>query len=1180
MEQMAEQYNFLVDHDLHVLQNAEKLQKFIVDAETGQRGFVITGQDEFLDPYNSAISTFDALINEEVDLINDNSAQVSRLNQIKTLFNKWNEQAAIPEIAARRDSTFAYASTLIASGTGKQILDNVRDEFKQFIIIEQKLEASRAASAKQSHTRATYTLLFTVAFSILASILLSVLLIKSVVPRITELNNATKSVFDGHLDTRVSSQSNDEIGELSLGFNEMIQRLEAISKSQADDEWLKKGLIDVNDIFRNNDSLKQALHQFMNFVTPLLNGKVGAFYLSNGDGLELIGGYALSDADLKTMIGLNEGTGGQALSRREIIVLSDLPKDYLKITSLLGDTAPKVVTVIPLFYQELPVGVLEIGTMNEMNELELEFLREVSENLAVSINILQNSDKIKTLLINAQDQNEELENHTKLLQSSEEELKAQHEELQAANTELDSQAQKLMASEEELKSQQEELMQSNGDLEEKGQLLEEKNKAVHEKNEELETASNELASKAEELALSSKYKSEFLANMSHELRTPLNSILLLSKLLSDNNQENLSDEQIEFASVIHNSGNGLLELINEILDLSKIESGKMELDINEFQINNITKSIQELFDPVATQQKLKFSIDQHADVPKSIVTDRLRLDQILKNFISNALKFTEKGKVELIIRKPLKTESSAYKSKAEELIVFEVKDTGIGIPADKHTMVFEAFQQADGSTRRKYGGTGLGLSISREIAHILGGEIILESTVGEGSSFVLIVPLKIDAAIIKDTSNLQTSSALKSEISIPKTDVNIVEFTPIEIPDDRLSIKEDDKTILIVEDDTSFAMALIKHIRKRGYKAVVAVSGGDAVDYASKYTPVGILLDIQLPVKSGWSVMKELKNNKLTQNIPVHMMSSHSIKAKETIEAGAIDFINKPLAQKELGTMLDKIEAVHGKMPKKILLVDDNEVHILAMTNFIGSKSITCYSALSAKEAYTILEEVDIDCVVLDMGLPDETGYQVLEKIKKKEKFEKLPVIIYTGRSLSIEDEKKLRQYANAIIIKTAESFKRLSREISLFLHLVEDKEDVPKSRKPYIKDVVLENKRVLVVDDDPRNIFSLTKLLESQKMIVDSANDGEDAIDKINNSEPFDIILMDMMMPNKDGYIATKEIRDKLKMINLPIIAVTAKAMLGDRDKCIQAGANDYITKPIDSDQLTSLIRVWINKS
>lgn len=636
-----------------------------------------------------------------------------------------------------------------------------------------------------------------------------------------------------------------------------------------------------------------------------------------------------------------------------------------------------------------------------------------------------------------------------LLEAQSEELKIQQEELLETNAELEAQTQKLQASEEELIVQQEELMQSNHELEEKNHL-------IIEKNEELEAASIELYRKAEELALSSKYKSEFLANMSHELRTPLNSILLLSKLMADNMESNLTKEQIEFSSVIYNSGNSLLELINEILDLSKIESGKMEIDIENVELKDIFKSINDTFTSLAKEKKISFSIKKENELLSILKTDKIRVEQVLKNFLSNAFKFTEKGSIELIVRLPNTKESEKMKVDPLNYICFEVKDSGIGIPKEKHAMVFEAFQQADGSTRRKYGGTGLGLSISREIAHLLGGEIYLESESGKGSSFSLVIP---------------------------------IEHVNIETIFDKNEKKEREK------------------------------------------------------------------------------------------ETQPLDFSEKSVDQNEMKKHLRRKEKTVSNVPKKILLVDDNQIHTQTISRFLGTPQKVFISVETAKEAYEILSKERIDCLVLDIGLPDETGYKVLETVKKNKKFEKLPVIIYTGMSISLQEEKKLKQYANAIILKTADSFKRLSGELSLLLKIVDGKEEEKTLKKPYLKDEILVYKHVLVVDDDIRNIYSITKILESQKMKVTSASDGNEALTILNANKDIDIILMDMMMPNKDGYETTIEIRNNQDFKKIPVIALTAKAMLGDREKCMNAGANDYVTKPVDADQLLALLRVWLYK-
>ncbi|MFT5821149.1 MAG: PAS domain S-box-containing protein [Crocinitomix sp.] len=772
------------------------------------------------------------------------------------------------------------------------------------------------------------------------------------------------------------------------------------------------------------------------------------------------------------------------------------------------------------------------------------------------------------------------------LKAQAEELRVQQEELEEFNSELEVQTQRLSANEEELRVQQEELIQSNQELQEKGQLLEEKNQAVNEKNEALERAREELIRQAEELELTSRYKSEFLANMSHELRTPLNSILLLSNLMSQNKEENLTDDQVEFASVIHNSGNGLLELINEILDLSKIESGKMDISIEDLDLNQTCRSLNGIFNPLANEKKIEYISVIEKGTNGKVKTDRLRLEQVLKNLLSNAMKFTEKGKVKMRIYKPTKNTkfTNAYLSDMD-VIGFAISDTGIGIPEDKHGLVFEAFQQADGSTKRKYGGTGLGLSISREIAGLLGGELQLESEVGKGSIFTLFVP--VDYSEVETTTNhilndLKDQAKLSKELQVQNgIDLNVVLTTPNEIADDRKKINKGDAVILIVEDDTNFAKILIKYAHDRGYKAVVSVSGGTALAFAKSFNPKGILLDIQLPAKSGWTVMHELKADKATRHIPVHMMSSIDVSTKESVDAGAIDFINKPMAEQQLDEVFTRLNNSASGHPKNILIIEDNETHQMALKTYIEDGSKICFLASTAKEGIAILNKERIDCLILDMGLPDETGYSLLEKIRKQKKFETLPVIVYTGKNLSLKEEQKIKKFASVIVIKTVDSYKRLMDEIGLFLHTVENKEEKKslKMRKPYITEKALLKKKVIVVDDDPRNILALSKTLENQAMEVLTADNGKSAIEILKNNPDTEMVLMDMMMPEMDGYETMESIRAHKKWKEMPIIAVTAKTMMGDRKKCLDAGASDYISKPVDTDQLLSLMRVWLHK-
>ncbi|RZK19117.1 MAG: response regulator, partial [Pedobacter sp.] len=695
------------------------------------------------------------------------------------------------------------------------------------------------------------------------------------------------------------------------------------------------------------------------------------------------------------------------------------------------------------------------------------------------------------------------------------------------------------------------------ELEERSSLLEEKNELIEERNVEIQQ-------KAEALELSTRYKSEFLANMSHELRTPLNSILLLSRLMAEN--EAMDREHQEYAEVIQSSGQGLLSLIDEILDLSKIEAGKMELDRSNVKVDDIALNMRSLFNPLAKEKTLELVIDKTADVPEYFHTDKMRLEQILKNLLSNAIKFTSIGSVKLNIEKNEKLNA----------LVFSVTDTGVGIAPEKQGMVFEAFQQADGSTRRKFGGTGLGLSISRELAKLLGGYIDLKSKENEGSTFILTLPIDKNKGFddVKDIFPKPTPIAVEP-LKISHLTVSNI---PQEIEDDRDNILPDDKVILIVEDDTPFAKTLLDFTRKRNYKGLVAVRGDVGIEMAKAYKPVAILLDIQLPIKDGWQVMEELKSDPSTRPIPVHIMSSLQVK-KESLLKGAVDFINKPFAFEHMQEIFSKLEHALSRHPKKVLIVEENEQHAKALSYFLSNFNIQTEIVNQVSEGVSALHKPDVNCVILDMGIPDKHAYDTLEVVKKTPGLENLPIIIFTGKNLSKGEENRIKQYADSIVVKTAHSYQRILDEAGLFLHLVEEKSrEKTKAPKGFseLQDV-LKGKTVLVADDDVRNIFSLTKMLEQHQMKVLAATDGKEALKLLNENPQVDVVLMDMMMPELDGYETTTAIRQDIKYRNLPILAVTAKAMMGDREKCIAAGASDYISKPVDMDQLVSLLRVWL---
>ncbi|HEY1115795.1 MAG TPA: response regulator, partial [Chitinophagaceae bacterium] len=949
----------------------------------------------------------------------------------------------------------------------------------------------------------------------------------------------------------------DTLGNLAYSLNRMAEALDRTFHSLSNTEWQQTGVAGLNNKMLGQKNLEQLTANVLDYLANYTGSDIGAFYLTlDQKHFELGASVGLDRSKVKRSLTTGEGLAGRSAAARQVIMVDDLPDTDLVVSYAVGSIRPKSVVAIPVYYEDRLKGVIELATVKTYNPVTKQFLEMAAYNIGMAIHSARDHQRLQELLEQTQAQSEELQ--------------VQHSELENINTELEAQAEKLQASEEELKVQQEELQQANQELEERSRLLEEKNELILERNREIQL-------KAKELEQSTRYKSEFLANMSHELRTPLNSILLLSRLLTENHEGNLSGEQIEYARVIQGSGNGLLTLIDEILDLSKIESGKMELEYQHVALNEVVQALDGMFAPLAKEKSIRFEINVTEDLPPMIETDRLRLEQILRNLLSNALKFTAEGSVVLDIENKGTT------------ISFAVKDTGIGIPPDKQQTIFEAFQQADGSTRRKFGGTGLGLSISRELAKLLGGEIRLESEEGKGSTFTLVLPLEKGTVVLPSTLKTETvisEEPVTKEVAgyAPQPAANDTDKTyisniiPPSIPDDRASIDSGDRVILIVEDDIAFAGALLDYTRKKGYKGVVSVRGDEALSLARQYHPVGILLDVQLPVKSGWEVMEELKGDPATKPIPVHMMSSYQVKTR-SLSKGAIDFINKPVAFEQMGEIFEKIEEALNNHPRKVLIVEENPKHAQALSYFLETFDVNAEIRNSVTDGIQALNQQQVDCVILDMGIPAQQSYDTLDQVRKTPGLENVPIIIFTGKNLSHVEEMRIKQYADSIVIKTAHSYQRILDEVSLFLHLVEEhkKDNKPTHKKMKGLEEVLKDKTVLVADDDVRNIFSLTRALESYGMHIVSAMDGRDALKQLQEHTEINIVLMDMMMPEMDGYESTRRIRENPKYKNLPVIAVTAKAMTGDREKCISAGASDYITKPVDVDQLISLLRVWL---
>ena len=1109
--------NKWVMHTHEVMYEFEQVFAATVDIQTGVRGFIIAGDDKYLEPFNIGKAQVITHLNRLLKLTSDNQKQQINIEAIKKQVQLILEFQK--EIIELRRKNAEQATQLFLTGKGKQLHDDMRQMIAEANNVENELLVKRKALSEED----------AVSFNALLFVLVIVMILVLVAVYFIIINN--------------------------------LQALRKAENEREEKNWLLTGSYELNEKIRGEPNIDYLAETIITHLCTYVKAQVGLIYLHENGQLHLTGSYASNPNTQKNSIALGEGLAGQAALEKKTIVFSDIPDDYIKIHSGLGESKPRHIIALPLLMDGTLKAVVEIGSIQKPTELQLGYLNQVSEHLAIIITAAQSRVILKALLEETQQQAEELE--------------TQQEELRQTNEELQEKTLLLERSEEELKAQQEELQQSNEELEEKANLLEIQ-------KEQLQLSKEDVESKAKELEQTGKYKSEFLANMSHELRTPLNSILILSQLLSENKNKTLGEKEIEFSKNIHHSGTDLLNLINEILDLSKVEAGKMELDINEVSLQSIIKQIKAMFNEVAKNKFIEFTVLHDEQTANFISTDKQRLEQILRNLLSNAFKFTPRaGKVTLSISKPaLGTLFRNSKlTDVSQIIAFSVTDTGIGIPADKLDVVFEAFQQADGSTKRKYGGTGLGLSISRELAGALGGEIHVSSGADKGSNFTLYLPVSFDGSA-PGISNRIIEVKEKKEKPVPVIAVaeKMVQSAG-ETEDDRYIIGENDKVILIMEDDDIFSKILLDFVRDKGYKGIVAVQGNIGLSYARHYKPDAIILDMKLPVMDGTDVLKHLKNAPELRHIPVQIISGYDLR-KEGLALGAFDFMHKPAGKNELNYVFNRMEDFISRKLKKLLIVEDNENQNKAIRELIGNGDVKSFSAYSGKEAHDMMKNEKFDCVIVDLGLPDMSGFELLERIKADEQLKKVPIIVYTGKDISKEENARLMRSANTVVLKTADSQERLLDETMLFLHRVESRLPREKQhliRKLHKSDEVLKDKKILLVDDDIRNIYSLTNVLEDEGMICVTAENGKNALEVLKNNPDTAIILMDVMMPEMDGYEATRAIRNMEKFAGLPVIAITAKAMKGDREKCLDAGMSDYISKPVDVGQLLSLMRVWL---
>ncbi|HEX6405857.1 MAG TPA: response regulator, partial [Gemmatimonadales bacterium] len=986
------------------------------------------------------------------------------------------------------------------------------------------------------------------------------------------------AVTKGDLTRSIAVEAQGEVAELKDNINEMIRNLRDTTRKNMEQDWLKTNLAKFSRMLQGQRDLGAVSQLILSDLAPLVTAHHGVFYVvepSNEEAtLKLLASYAYNDRKhVSSEFRLGEGLVGQCAIEGRMLIINQVPQDYIQISSGLGGAPPRSIVVLPVLFEGEVKAVLELATFDQFDEIRLTFLEQLAESIGIVLNTIEANMRTEELL--------------KQSQALTEGLQSQQEALTETNKRLEQQTRSLQKSEDLLRAQQDELQKTNLELEEKAHLLAGQKAEVEQKNKEVEQAKVALEEKAEQLALISKYKSEFLANMSHELRTPLNSLLILSQILSENADGNLTSRQVGFAQTIHSSGSDLLDLINDILDLSKIESGTMAVDVTTVSFAEVRKFVESTFRQVADLKGLEFDVVLEPSLPPALQTDTKRLQQVLKNLLSNAFKFTERGNVSLRAR--VATEGwnpeQEMLNAANTVIAFSVTDTGIGIPKEKHGVIFEAFQQGDGTTSRKYGGTGLGLSISRQITRLLGGEIRIESSPGEGSTFTLYLPLIYPAQPVETPSVDEDSGNGSGLVIEPKpvlTASSRVVLAPVverAINDDRATVEEGDRILLIAEDDPNFAQILLDLARERGFKGLVAQSADRALALAREYQPTAVTLDLRLPDADGWTILDRLKHDASTRHIPVHIISVEE-NWQRGLRLGAIDFMTKPATKESLSEALTTLHNFVDRPVKRLLVVEDDQAQQQSIAELIGDGDVVTTAVSTGAEALEALQREAFDCMVLDLGLPDMTGFQLITRVKGEIGLRKLPTIIYTGKQLTKREEAELRRMAESVVIKDAQSPERLLDETALFLHRVTAR--LPESKQRMLEqlhrtDPTLTGRKALIVDDDVRNIFALTTFLERSEMKVVYAESGRDGIARLQDTPDVDVVLMDVMMPEMDGYETMRAIREMPRFRNLPIIAVTAKAMKGDREKCIDAGASDYIAKPVDMDQLLSLLRVWL---
>jgi len=1133
-------------------QNLEDIEKFIIlRRELGtnilyEQLIKNTAEKNLLRAEEQALQSVDAA-NRWLFIFSSASVIISLALGLSLAYN----------ITSRLNRVVNAAATLAQGDLSVELKNTSRDEIGVLVTAFQQMIAYIRAVAHVAETIAQGNLQVNVAPQSERDVLNTSF--QGMVTYLQEVAAVTEQVSNKELHVQVAPKSEHDL--LNRSLQKMVENLRTMMTEIERQSWLKDGVSQLSLALSGDLSLKEVCQNAISFVCRYVNAGSGTLYSfdTKAETLKLLGAFAFTErAKLSNIYRLGEGVVGQvALERAPILLKHPTRQDGLILTGTVSH-APAQTYTFPLLYENTLYGVIELAAMQPLDAYAQNFLNEANRVIATVLFSTLQREKVQELLIESQKAQEIAEVAAQEAEVAKYEAQEKAQEVQEANQQLEEQQQKLQ-------QQSEELQQVNAHLEEQQQQLHQQSEELRQQNETLSVAKLQLDKRAADLEMASKYKSEFLANMSHELRTPLNSIILLSKMLSKNERQNLDDKEVKQVSVINQAGEELLRLINDILDLSKIESGKVTMNVTEFSTAELFQTFKDLFRSIAEEKGLEFIV--HEEFNAMLKTDRDKLSQILRNLLANAFKFTKQGSVAL---------RAAQLPGKGDTVLISVEDTGVGIPKEKQQIVFEAFQQADGSISREFGGTGLGLSIAREYAKLLQGSISLESEVGKGTTFTLTLPAMLKQ-IAESTPSAPQPAPKPAALKKPPQ----VFSAQTEVEDDRANIAPGDKVILIIEDNADLAQSTMDVTRGMGFKALVALNGHDGLELAAKFIPTGILLDLVLPDMNGMELLRELKSTRELRHIPVHIFSSKE-RDNSYRAVGAIGYFQKPVNEIDIQNAVDNLMAVSEKYPKRLLIVEDDETQREAIRDLLDSGDDVKITGVSSQaQAIAEIETGEYDAAIIDLGLKDGSGYDICRVIK--ERHVKLPVIIYTGRELTEEEERELRKYTDSIIIKTAKSYERLTDETSLFLHQMYhgEVEQKPKaaSSKPLQAQGNLNGKKILIVDDDVKNVFVLASALENHGATVVDAKNGQVAIDVLNNEPDFDLVLMDVMMPVMDGYTAIRNIRKDDRFKRLPIIAITAKALKEDRQKCIQAGADDYLSKPVDYDGLIRLVKAWIEK-